>query len=46
MIGQKIRNSRNELRLSLRVMAEKVGVTASFLSQVERDLTKTSIDTL
>lgn len=46
MIGPKVRKRRIELRLSLRALAEKVGVTASFLSQVERDLTKPSINTL
>lgn len=46
MLGVKIKSKRNEMRLSLRALAEKVGVTASFLSQIERNLTKPSLDTL
>lgn len=44
--GNRIRQKRTEARLSLRALAGKVGVTASFLSQVERNLTKPSVDTL
>jgi len=37
MIGAKIRARRTELNMSLRDLAERVGLTASFLSQIERD---------
>ncbi len=45
-LGQRIRERRQELSLSLRELAERVELTASFLSQVERDLTSPSIDSL
>jgi len=45
-IGQRIRDRRKELGLSLRELAEQVDLTASFLSQVERDLTSPSIESL
>lgn len=45
-LGQRIRARRNELGLSLRELAERVGLTASFLSQIERDLTSPSLDSL
>jgi transcriptional regulator with XRE-family HTH domain len=46
MIGEKIRSRRTELGMSLRDLAEKVGLTASFLSQIERDLADPSIKSL
>lgn len=46
MIGQRIRDRRNELNMSLRDLGEKTGLTASFLSQVENDLTSPSISSL
>lgn len=45
-IGRRIRARRKELDLSLRELAERVGLTASFLSQVERDLVSPSIESL
>jgi transcriptional regulator with XRE-family HTH domain len=45
-IGHRIRARRQELGLSLRELAERVGLTASFLSQIERDLASPSIDSL
>ncbi|MDJ0752739.1 MAG: XRE family transcriptional regulator [Ardenticatenaceae bacterium] len=45
-IGRRIKERRQELKLSLRQMAEQVGVTASFLSQIERDIASPSLDTL
>lgn len=45
-LGHLVRARRKELGLSLRALAERVGVTASFLSQVERDLTSPSIASL
>jgi transcriptional regulator with XRE-family HTH domain len=37
---------RHELGISLGVLAERTGLTASFLSLVERDLSKPSLDSL
>lgn len=45
-LGQRIRARRQELGLSLRELAEHVGLTASFLSQLERDLASPSIESL
>lgn len=45
-IGMKINALRRERDLSLRDLAEKSGLTASFLSQVERGMVNTSIDSL
>lgn len=45
-IGEKIKQRRKELGLSLRELAEKVDLTASFLSQIERDQASPSIDSL
>ncbi len=46
MIGERIRAQRTELNLSLRDLAKKVGLTASFLSQIERNLADPSIKSL
>jgi len=46
MIGNRIRSRRNELGMSLRNLAEKVELTASFLSQIERNLADPSIKSL
>jgi transcriptional regulator with XRE-family HTH domain len=46
MIGQRIRDRRTELGLSLRDLAKEVDLTASFLSQIERDLADPSIKSL
>lgn len=45
-LGHLVRTRRQKLGLSLRELAERVGVTASFLSQVERGLTSPSIASL
>jgi transcriptional regulator with XRE-family HTH domain len=45
-LGQRIRDRRLELNLSLRELAEQVSLTASFLSQIERDLASPSIESL
>lgn len=45
-LGQRIRARRQELDLSLRELAERVELTASFLSQIERDLASPSIESL
>lgn len=46
MLGEKIRAKRTEKNMSLKELAEKTGLTASFLSQVERDLAEPSITSL
>ena len=45
-LGERIRQRRKELGLSLRELADRVGLTASFLSQIERDLASPSLDSL
>ena len=45
-LGYKIRERRKELQLSLSQLAERVGLSTSFLSQVERDLNNPSVETL
>ncbi len=45
-LGHRIKARRKELKLSLRELAGQVDLTASFLSQVERDLTSPSIESL
>lgn len=46
MLGEKIRRKRSEKNLSLKELAERIGLTASFLSQVERELAEPSITSL
>lgn len=46
MLGEKIRNKRMELGMSLKELAEKAGLTSGGLSQIERDLTDPSIASL
>lgn len=46
MIGERIRDRRHELGLSLRALAEEVDLTASFLSQIERAQADPSIRSL
>jgi transcriptional regulator with XRE-family HTH domain len=45
-LGHRLRARRQELHLSLRELAERVGLTASFLSQIERNLASPSIESL
>lgn len=45
-VGERIRTVRNERRLSLRALAERSGLSASFLSQVERGLSSISLTSL
>ncbi len=45
-LGQKIHSRRTELGLSLRELGDLTGLTASFLSQVENDLSDPSISSL
>ncbi|WP_227764866.1 helix-turn-helix domain-containing protein [Zhaonella formicivorans] len=46
MLGEKIRRKRIEKNMSLKELAEKIELTASFLSQVERELAEPSITSL
>ena len=45
-LGERIRQQRQQLNLSLQELAARTGLTASFLSQVERDVTEPSISSL
>jgi transcriptional regulator with XRE-family HTH domain len=45
-LGNRVRDRRGQMGLSLRDLAEHTGLTASFLSQVERGVTSPSIDSL
>ena len=45
-LGQKIRQKRQEKEMSLTDLAEKIGRTPSFLSQIERGLAEPSITSL
>ncbi len=45
-LGTRIRALRQSRRLTLRTVADRAGVTESFLSQVERDVTSPSIATV
>ena len=45
-LGNRIKERRNELGLSLRDLAAKTELTASFISQVERGQTNPSLDSL
>ena len=46
MLGERIRRRHQELDLSLRALDGEIGVTASFLSQIERNQASPSIETL
>jgi len=46
ILGKRIKNRRTELGLSLRALAEKTNLTASFLSQLERGITSSSLKSL
>ena len=45
-LGNRIRARRQDLSLSLRDVAAKTGLTASFLSQMERDMASPSLESL
>lgn len=45
-LGQRIKQRRQELKLSQRELAERLRLTPGFLSQIERDLVTPSIETL
>ena len=46
VLGSRIRERRKELGLGLQALADQTGLTASFLSLVERNLTSPSLDSL
>ncbi len=46
MIGSKVKGNRKNRGLTLDELGKKAGITASYLSQVERDLVEPSISTL
>ncbi len=46
MLGEKIRKKRMEKEMSLSQLAENIGRTASYLSQIERDLAEPSLSSL
>ena len=46
MIGKRINTRRQELNFSLRDLAQQTDLSASYLSQVERDMTDPSIKSL
>jgi quercetin dioxygenase-like cupin family protein/DNA-binding XRE family transcriptional regulator len=45
-LGKRVKNCRKQMSLSLRQLASKTSLTASFISQVEHDQTNPSIDSL
>jgi len=45
-IGERIRNLRQMSNLTQEEMAERAGLTKGFISQIERDLTSISLDSL
>jgi transcriptional regulator with XRE-family HTH domain len=45
-IGDRLRGARTERGLSLRALADRLGVSASLISQVERGLARPSVNTL
>ena len=45
-IGERIRNLRQSSNLTQEELAERAGLTKGFISQIERDLTSISLDSL
>jgi len=45
-IGERIRNLRQMSNLTQEELAERAGLTKGFISQIERDLTSISLDSL
>jgi len=45
-IGTLIRRARKDQKLTLKIVAEKAGISEGFLSQVENDVNSPSVDTL
>lgn len=46
MLGAKIRKVRQDMKLTLKELSEKAGLTASYISQVERGIIEPSISSL
>lgn len=46
MLGEKIRQKRNEKGMSMKELADQTGLSPGFISQVERDLAEPSITSL
>jgi len=46
LLGKRLKKRRAEMKLSLRALAEKTDLTASFLSQLERGITNSSLKSL
>jgi transcriptional regulator with XRE-family HTH domain len=46
LVGHKLKQRRNELKLSLRALAAETGLSAAFLSQVERGKSNPSLNSL
>ena len=46
LLGQRIRNDRRHLRLTLEVLAERVDKSINFIGQIERGTGKPSLETL
>jgi transcriptional regulator with XRE-family HTH domain len=45
-LGQNLRARRRELKLTLQMVADRAGLTAGFISQIERDITTPSLSSL
>jgi transcriptional regulator with XRE-family HTH domain len=46
LVGPKLKQRRNELNLSLRALAAETGLSAAFLSQIERGKSNPSLNSL
>lgn len=46
ILGKRLKKRRTEMKLSLRALAERTDLTASFLSQLERGITNSSLKSL
>ena len=46
LIGERIKNARKRVGLTQEVMSEKLGVSVGYVSQIERGITKISLDLL
>lgn len=46
LVGQKLKQRRDELNLSLRALAGQTGLSAAFLSQIERGVCNPSLNSL
>lgn len=46
MIGEKIRNIRNEKGITIKELADRINITSGYISQIERDLVEPSLTIL